>query len=136
MLHITYNALQVYSFLAGDVWFSLRGTIYQNNSIVSLDKIGEGNYTALLCATNFTGCCRAPYTGVNGPGLGNWYFPNGTIVPSNGSGWDIYRTRGQMVVYLNRRGGGVEGIYSCEIPVSMNVTQTIYIGVYTGGTGE
>ena len=41
-----------------------------------------------------------------------------------------------MVVKLNRRRGGEEGIYRCEIPDSMNVTQTIYIGVYTGGTGE
>ena len=125
-----------YLFFAGDVWFSLRGTTYQNNSIVSLDEIGEGKYTALLCATNFTACCRASYTGENGPGLGNWYFPNGSEVLSSGTNRDIYRTRGKMVVYLNRRRGGVEGIYRCEIPDSTNVTQTIYIGVYTGGTGE
>ena len=38
------------------------------------------------------------------------------------------------MVALNRRRGGVEGIYCCEIPDSMNVTQTIYIGVYTTST--
>ena len=27
--------------------------------------------------------------------------------------------------------GGVEGIYRCEIPDAMNVTKTIYIGVYS-----
>ena len=31
------------------------------------------------------------------------------------------------MVHLYRRRGGVEGIYSCEIPDSMNVIQTIYI---------
>ena len=41
-----------------------------------------------------------------------------------------------MVVRLHRRRGGVEGIYRCEIPDAMNVTQTIYIGVYSISTGE
>ena len=102
---------------------------------MTLEDIGEDD-TALFCMTNFTACCRAPYTGENGTGLGNLYFPNGTEVPSSGMQWDFYRIRGPMVVSLNRRGGGEDGIYQCEIPDSMNVTQTIYIGVYTAGSGE
>ena len=121
---------------AGDVWFSLRGTTYQNNSCVKLEDIGEGDDTALLCMTNLIACCRAPYTGENGTGIGNWYFPNGTEVPSSGTLEDFHRTRNQSVVLLNRRRGGEEGIYRCEIPDSMNVAQTIYIGLYTAGTGE
>ena len=120
---------------ASDVWFSLNGTTYQNNSCVTLEDIGE-NDTALLCRTNLTACCRSPYTGENGHSLGNLYFPNGIEVPSKGSGGDIYRTRGQMVVSMYRRRGGVAGIYRCDIPDSMNVNQSIYIGVYTAGTGE
>ena len=119
----------------GDVWFSLNGTTYQKNSCVALKDIGE-NDTALLCMTNFTACCRAPCTGENGSGIGKWLFPNGTEVCSSGESWDFYSTRGPMVVSLNHRGGGEEGIYRCEIPDSMNVTQTIYIGVYTAGSGE
>ena len=51
---------------------------------------------------------------------------------------NVYRTRGQMKVLLNRRRGGVDGIYRCEIPDAMNVAQTIYIRLYTtnAGTGE
>ena len=120
---------------AGDVWFSLNGTTYQNNSCVTLEDIGEENDTALLCMTNFTACCQAPYTGTES-GLGNWYFPNGSVVPSSGVQWDFHRTRDKSVVRLNRRRGGEDGIYRCEIPVSTNVTQSIYIGVYTAGTGE
>ena len=116
---------------AGDVWFSLNGTMFQNNSCVALEDIGE-NDTALLCMTNLTACCRAPYTGENG----SWFFPNGTRVPSSGESWEFHRTRGPMVVSMYRRRGGVAGIYRCEIPVSMNVTQTIYIGVYTTSSGE
>ena len=41
-----------------------------------------------------------------------------------------------MVVHLNRREGGVEGIYHCEIPDTLGLIQTIYIGVYSLSTGE
>ena len=92
----------------------------------------------LLCVTNQTACCSSQYTG--GPTSGNWYFPNGTRVPSETSTsseqLDFYRTRGWMVVRLHRRRGGVEGIYRCEIPDAMNVTQNIYIGVCSVSTGE
>ena len=106
--------------------FILKGTTYQNNSIVTLDDIGEGDDT-LLCVTDLTTCCQP--SNVNGT-LGNWFFPNGTRVPSSGSKWDFHRTRGQSVVRLQRRRGGEEGIYQCMIPDAMNVTQTVYIGVY------
>ena len=112
----------------------LRGTPYQNNSVVILENIGEGD-DALLCITNQTACCRSPYTGEMGTS-GNWFFPNGTKVPSSDWGWNFHRTRGQMVISLHRRRGGVEGIYRCEIPDAMNVNQTIYIGVYSASTGE
>ena len=106
-----------------------------NNSNVTLEDIGEVD-DALLCITNQTACCQPPYTGEMGPTLGNWFFPNRTRVPCAGLGSDIYRTRGQMVVYLHRVGGGEEGMYRCEIPDAMNVNQTIYIGVYSASTGE
>ena len=134
--------ISIFSFLhAGDVWFSLNGTTYYNNSIVTLEDIGNNIDTALLCMTNLTACCRPSQA--NGFSLGNWYFPNGTRVPNDfiinrtiGLIWDFYRDRGLMVVRMKRRGGGVEGIYHCEIPDSMNVTQTIYIGVYNTSSGE
>ena len=40
------------------------------------------------------------------------------------------------MVRLQRRRGGVNGIYSCVVPDATNVTQTIYIGVYGASTGE
>ena len=120
----------------GDVWFSLRGIPYQNNSIMTLENIGEDDDDALLCVTDLTACCQPPG---NGFGLANWFSPNGTKIPNetvSGEELDIYQTRDQMVVRMHRRRGGEEGIYRCEIPISMNVTQTIYIGVYSASTGE
>ena len=102
---------------------------------MTLGDIGVGDH-ALLCITNLTACCQPPYTGDMGPALGNWFLPNGTRVSSSNVQRDFYRARGQMVVRLNRRSGGEEGIYCCVIPDSMNVIQTIYIGVYSASTGE
>ena len=103
-----------------------------------LEDIGEDD-NALLCITNQIACCQCPYTGKMGPALGDWFLPSGTKVPSvvaNDTSDDFYTTRGQVVVRMNRRRGGVEGIFRCEIPDTMNVTQTIYIGVYSASTGE
>ena len=102
---------------------------------MTLEDIGEGD-DALLCITNRTACCRPSHTGDMGLALGNWFFPNDSRVPSSGAQWDIYRTRGQMVVHMNRRTGGVEGIYRCEIPDTFGFIQTLYIGVYSANTGE
>ena len=114
---------------------------------MTLENIGED---PLLCLTDLAACCRGSDT--NGRGaLGDWFFPNGTAVPNTvigfvGGGtsatpiiWKFYRTRGQSVVRMNRRIGGVDGIYRCEIPVSLGppiVYQNVYIGVYTGSTGK
>ena len=101
-----------------------------------MEDIGEGD-NALFCITNLTACCTHPYTRGTPKAIGNWYFPNGTRLHSvNGEEWDLYRSRGKMVIRMNRRRGGVEGIYHCEIPDAMNVAQNIYIGVYSASTGE
>ena len=118
------------------VRFSLRGITYQNNSLVTLEDIGEWK-DALLCVTDQPACCRHSFTGEMGPAIGNWFFPNGTRVLNFYANyttrmqWDFFRTRGQMIVHMHRRRGGVDGIYRCEIPDAMNVTQTTYIGVYS-----
>ena len=103
-----------------------------------LEDIGEGD-DALLCITNLTACCRpniTPYIGEMGRALGNWFFPNKSRVPGAGNQWDIYRNRGQTVVRMHRRRGGIEGIYHCEIAGIFGFIQTLYIGVYSANTGE
>ena len=90
-----------------------------------LGDIGERD-NALLCISNQTSCyqnCKV-----------NWFFPNGTRVPLSVAKWDIYRTRASVLVRLNRRGDGMVGLYHCEIHDSINVTHTIYIGVYNANT--
>ena len=76
-------------------------------------------------------CCSSAETG--GAPLGNWYFPNGTEVPTNDTGWLFYTTRGPGVVRLHRldnRSGGASGIYRCEIPDLIGLNQTLDVGLY------
>ena len=40
------------------------------------------------------------------------------------------------MILMHLKGVGEDGIYRCEIPDAINVTQTIYIGVYSASTGE
>ena len=94
---------------------------------MALEDIGKGD-DSLLCMTNFTACCQEHE-------FGECFFPNEAQVPSNGSQLNMYKTSGHMVVRLNRRRSGEEGIYRCEIPDLKNVNQNIYIGVYSAGSG-
>ena len=93
---------------------------------MTLEDIGERD-DALHCMTDQPACCLHFYTRYLVLIFGNWFFPNGSRVPSFWSQWDFFRNRGQMVVNMHRRRGGVTGIYRCEIPDAMNVTQTIYM---------
>ena len=101
---------------------------------MTLEDIGEWD-DALLCMTDNRMCCaraQVPGFGI----LGDWYYPNGTGVSNIGEMWEFYRNRGQSVVRLNRRRGGVAGIYHCEIPDANGITQDIYVGLYTNDKGE
>ena len=84
---------------------------------------------SLLCVTpDNINCCSSAETG--GAPLGNWYFPNGTEVPPDSTGWNFSITRGSGVVQLHHRTGGVSGIYRCVIPDQSGVNQTLYVGLY------
>ena len=122
------------TFLPTDVVVVLNGAIIPNHGFVLLDNIGESP-NSLRCLTENRMCCaRAQVPG--GDILGDWYYPNVTGVANSGQQWEFYRSRGQSVVHLNRRRGGVDGIYHCVIPNGAGVNQTMYIGVYHASTGK
>ncbi len=53
----------------------------------------------------------------NGVGRGEWYYPDGTPVPSPGGGNIIYRTRDHMVIRLNKKAGYVlVPTHRCVVP--------------------
>ena len=119
--------------------------MYDNNSVVSISLIGEGfegaqitDGGALECHTDDTTCCRGIDNSSNQTGgRGEWYYPNGTVVPPPGGNTGLYRTRQHMVIRLNRSpevdGPNATGLYWCEIPGAGGVIITRYITLATGG---
>ena len=114
--------------------------VYANNSIIDVNLVGKGfegfqitDGGALECHTDDTTCCRG-IDNPNGPGRGEWYYPDGTVVPPPGDGTGFYRTRDYMVIRLNR--GSVlfpVGVYRCEIPGTGGVNITRHITLSSAG---
>ena len=104
------------------------GTVLKNNFFVFLGSIGEDQDDSLHCVANTSECCTN--------GQGNWYDERGDEVHQGSDGnSDLYVTRGQGVVYLNRRTGGNVGLWRCDIPDSNGVQQSIFIYLGTEETG-
>ena len=80
---------------------------------------------------NNSDCCNA----INS-GQGNWYDATGEEVQQGPDGdSNLYVTREDGVVYLNRRTGGQSGMWRCDIPDSNGVQQSIYIYLGTLSRG-
>ena len=116
---------------AGTLGVYLKGVAYPNGSTVLRTNIGEGD-DALQCTTDSAACCVTQR-------VGEFYFPDGTVVPV--SGQDItrtyYRDRGTKLIRLNRRSSGtITGEFLCEIPdasgtmVNLFITIGMYYSLY------
>ena len=115
------------SCIALTVYLSLRSTkIITNNTEVLITDIEEHVLYSLTCHTDLTECCRNSDTGGQG-GRGEWYYPDGRMVPNHAAGEGFYRLRNApQVARLARRVGGSgviytlspTGSYCCVIPTS------------------
>ena len=105
------------------VHFVLRGQPLANNSVIAFSDVGE-LANALLCRTNLTNCC-----GTLPNRFGQFYYPNGTLVPIQKEGAGFYRNRGDQEIRLHRRSGVVSptGKYHCEIPDYNMTSQNLFI---------
>ena len=113
--------------------------MYANNSVIDINLVGEGfegaqitDGGALECHTDDTTCCRRT-DNPDGAGMGEWYYPDGTVVPHPGGGTWFYRTRGHMVIRLNRASGLYNGVFRCEIPGAGGGNITRYITAINSG---
>ena len=105
------------------VYFVLKGSVYLNNSAISLEEIGEGE-DALICRTNNRDCCATPPNRA-----GEFYYPKGDLVPIRSRTEDFYRNRGEGEIRLNRIVGStaISGRFSCAIPDANGIIQVAYI---------
>ena len=94
-------------------------------SEIAITEVGEGDNNALQCRTDLTTCCRDQR-------LGEWHYPDNSLVNIKANGDGIYRTRGRMVVSLNRRNGVTQptGFYCCEMPTAADPNTTSRICIY------
>ena len=112
------------------LYFSLNGVIHLAGDSVLITDIGSNATlsdvsSTLVCVTSNvnTKCCR----NTDGGRVGEWYHPDGTIVPRNAGtpGDDIFvRTGYTQQVCLNRRANAVGplGVYRCDVPADPSGT--------------
>ena len=108
---------------------TLRGTSYTtNNSVVPLVDI-EDTENALTCVSDLAGCCL-------NPNIGEWHYPNQTLVPTNNAIFGFYRNRGMAgQVFLRRRPSVLSpgGTYCCEVPTTSGGTDVETFCVFLQG---
>ena len=117
------------------VYLSLKGIRYSNRSVIFTTEIGETDVSSsppqnngLQCITDRMPCCR-----FEGGQVGEWFFPDGTIVPAGPrTGLTFYRNRGSLrddgTVNLNRDNINVTsptGLFCCTIPDATGTSQTL-----------
>ena len=111
---------------------------YPNNSVLNIEAIGEYE-DALICQTDRSPCCRT-----SPDRFGEWYYPDGTIVPNSLVGGPFYRDRDDGgLVRLRRRYhhtvDPVTGLFCCVLPDANDGNHTLCIGLLliagsSGGT--
>ena len=118
------------------VYLSHRDNNYTSNSseILITEIAGDDDYgyyyfgsnNELTCHTDLVTCCRAGDTGT--VGMGEWYYPNGTVVPNRHAGDGFYRLRNspqaiklaRRIVDIDGNGAlGPTGLYCCVIPTTI-----------------
>ena len=135
-------------------YLTFNDNVIPNHAYVDLSLMmypGNDDTTAdisstVICHTDLTTCCRA----VSGVDQGDWYFPDGNVLPGAGShnanSHPIAERKRDQSVRLQRGPTGAisdipDGIYHCDIEtVTVNsadntARETVYVGVYgSGGT--
>ena len=108
------------------VYLSLKGVVYPNNSVILITEIEQTNTTSnngLQCITDRRPCCTSP------PRAGEWFFPDGGIVPIQSVATLFYRNRGDDVtVNLNRLNNDVmmpTGRFCCVVLNANDVNQRV-----------
>ena len=111
------------------VWLmsSKDGQVYPNNSILSLSEVFGTRYS-LLCVTERRPCCSSSSI------AGDWYYHNGTAVPSYGQGFSFYTSRGDDgTVRLHTRDNNVSLMntsqFCCELLNMNDLSQKLCVSI-------
>ena len=110
------------SFVGQGLFFG--GSAVDNHGIVILDQIMNTASTALLCITTAVDCCALD-------GSADWFDPSDTVISTSASN-NVSQVKGRHYADLRRNIGGEEGLYRCDIRLSVGATRSsFYVGVFT-----
>ena len=118
------------------VSFGLTGQSLADHSYVDLSTVGSASddSDSVVCHTDLSTCCSVG----QGVHRGDWYFPDGTVLPFSSNSVPIGEGRGAQRAVIRRTSAtGPTGIYHCGIPTNavhhdtdMSVRDTVYVGLY------
>ena len=125
------------------VSFNRTGPALANHSYVDLSTVGSAgdNNDSVVCHTDLSTCC----SGGQGVHRGDWYFPDGTVLPSIGNNDPIALGRTAQIAVIRRTNDatGPTGIYRCRIAThavhddtDQTVGETVYVGLYPADGGK
>ena len=122
-----------------DLGFLLDGQLYPNNSVVTVTDIGTSFFSsALFCLTPSLECCSDSETPNAASVTREWYLPDGRAITSVNS--PFIKTRVSSAVSLHSdpfsMSTAESGVYRCETPDAIGISQDIYVGIYPLGDGE
>ena len=115
-------------------YVTFMGQTLADHSYVDLSTVGSAgdNSDGVVCHTDLSTCC----SGSQGPHRGDWYFPNGTLLPSLSNSIGLGRAA-QLAVIRRTTATGPTGIYRCDIATvavhdntDISVRDTVYVGLY------
>ena len=119
---------QSFTFSLVPLQLIFQGVSYPNNSLLSLNDIGNNSTgSAILCTTNKSPCCSTSPNRV-----GEWYYPDGSVVPNNVAGEVFYRGRGDdQTIRLSRRNNAQSptGSFCCELPDNSDLTHRLCVSL-------
>ena len=124
-------------------YVSFMGQALADHSYVDLSTVGSDgdNSDSVVCHSDLGSCCSA------GQGIhrGDWYFPNGAVLPFVGNTVPIGLGRGAQIAIIRctNDATGPTGIYRCRIATvavhsdtDQSVGETVYVGLYPADGGK
>ena len=98
------------------------------------------NSNSVVCHSDLMSCC----SGGQGIHSGNWFFPDGTLLPFIGPSVPIgFGRTAQIAVIRRTTATGPTGIYRCDIPTvavhsntDNSVRDSVYVGLYPANGGK
>ena len=120
------------------------GDILPNHAYVNLTTVGDdisASGDTVRCQTDLSTCCSGP----QGIHRGDWYFPDGSVLPFANNPGSIVEDREPQEVHIRRRNNAMSpsGIYHCVIETNAvndddtaTVTgEIVYVGLYLSSGG-